>query len=189
MKKTTKLDAVNTMLSCIKHAPLNTLEGTLSSFAVSAISLLDSELMRVQLKGYDFNSEDNYPLQPDVNGIIKIPDNMLKIEIPQEYRNQYVVKDSKLYDKYNHTFHIPHTLKVSVVWGLEFNELPEVVKRYVTMHAAYKFAKRELGSQTVSVYTQQDLMEAEADLLNHELELGNYSIIPEYYTREIRSSL
>lgn len=189
MKKTTKLDAVNTMLSCIKHAPLNTLEGTLSSFAVSAISLLNSELMRVQLKGYDFNSEENYPLQPDVDGIIKIPDNMLKVEIPQIYKNQYIVRDSKLYDKYNHTFHIPHSLRVNVVFGLEFEELPEVVKRYITMHAAYKFAKRELGSQAVSVYTQQDLMEAEADLMNHELELGNYSIVSEFYTREIRSDL
>ena len=189
MKKTTKLDAINTMLSCIKHAPLNTLDGTLSTFAVSAISLLNSELMRVQLKGYDFNSEDDYPLNPDKNGIIKIPDNVIKIEIPQIYRNQYVVRDSKLYDKYNHTFHIQHPLKVSISFALEFDELSEEVKRYVTMHAAYKFAKRELGSQTVAVYTQQDLLEAEADFLNHELGKGNYSLIPENYTREIRSDL
>lgn len=186
---TTKLEAVNTMLSCIKHAPLNTLEGTLSSFAVSAISLLDSETDRVQLKGYDFNSEEDFPLTPDVNNIIKIPDNVLKIEVPQMYKNQYVVRDSKLYDKWNHTFNIPHLLKVNIVIGLAFKELPEVARRYIMMSAAFKFAKRELGSESVCLYTQQDLQEAKADLLNHELELGNYSLISEFYTKDIKSGL
>ena len=186
---TTKLDAINTMLSCIKHAPLNTLEGTKSSFTVSAETLLDSETIRVQLRGYDFNTEENYPLNPDVDGIIKIPDNVLRVQVPQIYKNQYVVRAAKLYDKYNHTFIIPHTLFVTLIFGLTFDELPEVVQRYITMSAAFKFTKRELGSETASGYTQQDLLEAANDLLEHELDLGNYSLISEYYTRDIRSDL
>jgi len=186
---TTKLDAINTMLSCIKHMPLNTLDGTLNTFAVSAKMLLENETIRVQLKGYDFNSEDNYPLSPNIEGIIKLPDNVLKVEVPQVYRNQYVVRGNKIYDKYNHTFKISQPLMVNVVWGLGFDEVPEVARRYITMSAAYKFTKRELGAQTTCVYTKEDLMEAEQDLANHELDLGNYSMIKEFYTREIRSEL
>lgn len=186
---TTKLDAINIMLSCIKHAPLNTLEGTKSSFTVAAETLLDNETVRVQLKGYDFNTEEDYPLNPDVDGIIKIPENVLRIQIPQIYKNQYVVRDNKLYDKYNHTFNISHPLFITIIFGLTFDELPEVVKRYITMSAAFKFTKRELGSETASGYTQQDLLEAASDLLEYELDLGNYSMISEFYTREIRGDL
>lgn len=186
---TTKLDAINTMLSCIKHAPLNTLEGTKSSFAISAEKLLESETIRTQLKGYDFNTEDNYPLNPDVDGIIKIPDNVLKVQIPQIYKNQYIIRASKLYDKYNHTFKINHPLYVTIIFSIPFEDLPEVVQRYITMSAAFKFTKRELGSETASGYTQQDLLEAASDLLEHELDLGNYSLIPEFYTREIKGDL
>lgn len=186
---TTKLQAINTMLSCIKHAPINSLTGTLNSFSVTAKNLLESETIRVQLEGYDFNSEDDYPLVPDIDNIIKLPENILKIEIPQIYRNQYVVRGKKLYDKYNHTYKIPSTLRASVVWGLDFEELPEVAQRYIMMSAAYKFVKRELGSQAVCVYTQQDVQEAKQDLISHELDIGNYSMIKEFYTDEIRSEL
>lgn len=186
---TTKLEAINTMLSCIGHMPINTLAGTQSSFTVSAQTLLDSELQRIQLRGFDFNTEEDYVLTPDVNGYIRIPDNMTKIEVNQIYLNRYVVRGGKIYDKEQHTFKISEPLTATVVFSLEFEEVPEVVRRYVMMSASYKFVKRELGSQAVCVYTQEDLMEARADMYNHEIDIGNYSMIPEYYTREIRGDI
>ncbi len=186
---TTKLEAINIMLSCIGHMPINTLEGTQNSFTISAISLLDSELKRVQLRGFDFNTEENYTLKPDVDGYIKVPSNMTKIEVNQRYLNRFVVRDSKIYDKVNHTFIINQPLKATVTFSLTFEEVPEVVRRYVMMSAAYKFVKRELGSQAVCAYTQEDLAEAKADIYNHEIDIGNYSMIPEVYTREIRGDL
>ena len=65
---TTKLEAINTMLSCIGQAPLNTLEGTKSYFTIAAERILEDEVKRIQLQGWDFNSEDDYQLNPDVNG-------------------------------------------------------------------------------------------------------------------------
>ena len=186
---TTKLEAINEMLSCIGHMPINTLAGTQSSFTISAQKLLDSELKKIQLRGFDFNTEENYVLEPDEDGYIKIADNMTKIEVHQRYLNRYVVRGSRLYDKVNHTFEINHPVRASVTFALTFEEVPEVVRRYVTMSAAYKFTKRELGSQAVCAYTQEDLMEARADMLDHEINIGNYSMIPEMYTREIRGDL
>ena len=57
------------------------------------------------------------------------------------------------------------------------------------MSSAYKFCKRALGSETACMYTKEDVMEAYQDLLNYELETGNYSLIPEMQTREIRSDI
>lgn len=186
---TTRLEAINEMLLCIGHMPINTLTGTQSSFTISAQKLLDSELKRVQLRGFDFNTEEDYVLEPDTDGYISIANNMTKVEVNQEYLNRYVVRNSKIYDKVNHTFVIDRPLRASVTFALTFEEVPEVVRRYVTMSAAYKFVKRELGSQAVCAYTQEDLMEARADMLNHEIDIGNYSMIPAYYTRDIRGDL
>ena len=87
------------------------------------------------------------------------------------------------------TYKIPSVLKASVVFCFGFDELPEVAKEYAKMSAAYKFVKRELGSQAVCQYTQEDFSEARIALEQHELEIGNYTMIPDMYNGNIRSSI
>ena len=186
---TTKLEAINTMLSCIGQAPLNTLSGTKSSFTISAEKILDDEVKKIQIVGWDFNSEDNYELHPDVNNIISVPKNLVMVKFPTIYKNRYVVRQGKLYDKFEHTYEIPHTLRCSVVWAFPFDEIPEVFKEYATMSASYKFVKRELGADKVSQFTQEDLIEARVALEQHELEIGEYTMIPDMYNGNIRSFL
>lgn len=186
---TTKLEAINTMLSCIGQAPLNTLDGSKSYFTISAEKILNDEVKRFQLQGWDFNSEDNYPLAPDVNDEITIPSNIIMINLPSILKNRYVVRQGKLYDKQKHTFKILNTLRASVVFCFDFEELPEVAKEYAKMSAAYKFVKRELGSEAVCQYTQEDLSEARIALEQHELEIGDYTMIPDMYNGNIRSSI
>lgn len=186
---TTKLEAINIMLSCIGHNSINTLEGVKSAFITSAENLLDTETKRLQLQSYDFNTEDNYPLIPDVDGFIKVPKNVVSINYPQDYLNRYTVRKGKLYDKVEHSFIIKQPLKVSITFALPFEELPEVVRYYIAILSAYKFTKRELGSQAVCVYTKEDVEEAKQAFLESELDLGNYSMIPEFYTREIKGDL
>lgn len=165
------------------------MEGTKSYFTISAEKFLNDEVKRFQLQGWDFNSEDNYPLIPNIDDEIIIPENLIMINLPSCYKNRYVVRDGKLYDKRNHTFKIEHTLKASVVFCFDFDELPEVAKEYAKMSAAYKFVKRELGSEKACVYTQEDLSEARIALEQHELEIGDYTMIPDMYNGNIRSSI
>lgn len=186
---TTKLEAINTMLSCIGQSPLNTLEGTKSYFTIAAENILNSETKRIQLQGWDFNSEDFYQFNPDLNNFIKIPDNLIMIKFPTIYKNRYVVREGKLYDKFEHTYKITKPIKCSVVWYFDFEELPEVVKQYAMMSAAYRFVKRELGAEKASQYVQEDLMEARMAMEQHELELGEYTMIPAIYDGRIKDSL
>lgn len=186
---TTKLEAINTMLSCIGQSPLNTLEGTKSYFTIAAEKILEDETKRIQLQGWDFNSEDFYQLNPDVNNIIKVPDNMIMIKFPTLYKNRYVVREGKLYDKFKHTYEIPQPLKVSIVFSYAFDDLPEVAKQYATMSAAYKFVKRELGADKASQYVQEDLMEARIAMEQHELEIGEYTMIPAMYDGRVKDYL
>jgi hypothetical protein len=186
---TTKLEAINTMLSCIGQSPLNTLEGTKSYFTIAAEKILDDETKRVQLTGWDFNTEFDYQLNPDSNGYINITDDLLMVKLESYYMNRYVVRANKLYDKFNHTFKISEPIRASVVFQFEFEDLPKVVREYVKMSAAYKFVKRELGSNNVSVYTQEDLAEARVAMEQHELEVGDYTLIGEFYNGQIKDEL
>ena len=183
---TTKLEAINTMLSCIGQAPLNTLEGTKSYFTISAEKILEDETKRFQLQGWDFNSEDNYKLTPDLDGFIKVPQDVIMIKFPTIYKNRYVVREGKLYDKFRHTFNIEKPLRVSIVFCLDFNDLPEVARVYAMMSAANKFVKRELGSQAAYSFTQEDLFEALVSLQQHELEIGEYTMIPAMYDGRVK---
>ena len=186
---TTKLEAINTMLSCIGHAPLNTLEGTKSYFTQAAEKILEDETKRIQMQGWDFNSEDCYQINPDENNIVSIPNNLIMIKFPTVYKNRYVVREGKLYDKFNHTYEITEPIKCSVVWYFQFNDLPEVAKQYAMMSAAYKFVKRELGAEKASQYTQEDLLEARIAMEQHELEIGEYTMIPAMYDGRIKDYL
>lgn len=185
----TKLEAINTMLSCVGQSSLSTLEGTKSYYTVSAEQILDKECKRVLLEGWDFNTEEQYKLEPDVNNTIYITEDMLLVQFPQVYKNRFVIRKNKLYDKLNHTYTIKNPLRVKVIWNFKFEDIPENFKQYVTISAAYKFCKRVLGSEGASTYTREDVLEAKHDLLGFELETGNYTLIPEMRNRTIRGDI
>ena len=186
---TTRLEAINDMLACVGQAPLESLDGTKSYFTIAAENILDSEIKRVQLIGWDFNTEDCYQLLPNQAGQIPIAEDMLNVKIPRIYRNRYVIRYNKIYDKLNHTFNIDKPIKASVVFCLKFEDLPEAVRTYIKMSAAYKFCKKELGSEKTCQYTQEDLAEALIIMQEYELSTGNYNILNEYFTGEVRGRL
>lgn len=186
---TTKLEAINTMLSCIGQAPLNSLEGTKSYFTVAAENILNDETKRVQLTGYEFNTDDCYELKPDENNTIKIPSDILSVSFPHPYKTKLVIRNNKLYDKERKSFTFTKPVRAKVVFCFDFEELPEPAKLYIKMSAAYKFVKRELGSQSAQIFTQEDLQQAYAALNANELEVGNYTLIPEMYNGFIKKGL
>ena len=186
---TTKLEAVNIMLSCTGQSPLQSLEGTKSYYTIAAEQILEKECRRVLLEGWAFNTDEDYELKPDVNKHIAVTEDMLLVYFPQWYRNRYAVRNNKLYDKQKQTFEIDNSLKCRIVWDFDYSQLPENFRYYIMMSAAYKFCKRVLGSETACAFTREDLIEARADLEGYELETGNYTLIPEMKDRTIRGDI
>ena len=186
---TTKLEAINEMLACVGQSPLESLEGTKSYFTMAAENILDAETKRVQLCGWDFNTEEHYKLVPDVNGIIAVADDMLSIKDSQYYRERYVIRKGKLYDKLNHTFKIDRPIIATVIFSFKFEELPEAARLYIKMSAAYKFCKKELGADRACQYSAEDLQEAYWNMQQFELDTGNYNILTEFYDGTIRSNI
>ena len=64
MALTTKLDAVNIMISVIGESPVNTLGGTsaVPVTVVQAESVLNETSKAIQSEGWHYNTEYDYPL-------------------------------------------------------------------------------------------------------------------------------
>ena len=141
----TELSSVNSVLGAIGQAPVQTL-----NYENPEVSFVYNLLMEcsvdVQNEGWVFNTEDKYPLIPDENNEIKIPDNMLRMDVSegQVFRTTDVVKrQGKLYDKLSHSYEFTNPLEFDIVWKFDYEDLPSVFKRYIT-HMASRRAATQL---------------------------------------------
>lgn len=184
----TELDAVNLMLACIGEAPVDTLNVPgLVELAV-AQTKLENISRSVQAKGWWFNQETDYPLVPDVNDEIILPQNVLKIDTSSKSaRYDVVERNRKLYDRYEHRYTFPDldTLYVDIVWHLPFEQLPHQARWYIAVKASRRFQTAMVGSETLHGFNTEDEKEAYADFLEADTDAGDYNIAQDYSTNSI----
>ena len=187
---TTKLEAVNSMLSTIGEAPVNNLSSGLVD-AETAETILNEVSRSVQSTGWNFNSEPDYSVAADSSGNVLLPAEVIRADLANsetKYRsskNEYVQRGNKMYDKVNHTFNIASTLKLDVVILLDFELCPEVARRYIAVKAARIFQERVVGSDTLSAMNRQDEQEALFALREMEGDNGDYNIFDDYGTTRV----
>lgn len=181
---TTELEAVNTLLDIIGESPVSTLEDTGLADVAKARRTLKETSREVQSRGWHFNTEENYSLPRDDSNQIIVPLNTLRVDTTKEfYQYDVVQRGKRLYDRKNHTYSFDKTLKVNLIVFLDFEELPEAARNYITIRAARKFNDRELTDQATHVYSQDDedialatLKEAEGDTGDYNMFNGSYSV-------------
>ena len=101
--KTTKLMAVNTLLSNIGQAPTITLDTTNPQVSM-AERVLDEVSNDVQAEGWVFNTEPGYPFHPEQKTLhINIPTNVLRVDAPDGCLMDVVIRQNRLYDRIAHT--------------------------------------------------------------------------------------
>lgn len=188
---TTQLSAVNSMLSTIGEAPVNSLSSGLVD-AETAETILNEVSRDVQSLGWNFNTEPNYTVAADSDGNVVLPSEVVRADLANsvtKYRsskNEYVQRGNKMYDKVNHTYNIGEALKLDVVVLLAFEQLPEVARRYITLKASRLFQERVVGSDTLSAMNRADeeqalyaLREMEGDNADYNIfdDGGTYSVL------------
>lgn len=184
---TTILSAVNSMLSTIGEAPVNTLSSGLVD-AETAETVLNEVSRDVQSLGWNFNSESNYTVAADVDGNVVLPTEIVRADPVSKYRsskNEYVQRGNKMYDKVNHTYNIGKALKLNVVVLLAFDQLPEVARRFITVKASRLFQERVVGSDTLSAMNRADEEQAFLALKEMEGDNGDYNIFDDYGTASV----
>ena len=160
---TTELQAVNTMLSVIGEAPVNSITGTTTVDVSTAKNILDETSMSIQSLGWNFNTHTNYKsLSLDSNNKVPLPVNCVKADANQSYRHlNYTIRDGFLYDMENHTdVFTSAPSSVDLVLVQQFEHLPEYARRYITMKAARRFASRFIGDNQITQLIGQDENEA-----------------------------
>jgi len=172
----TELNAVNRMLRIINEQPVSEITGSISLASIAQTVLLEvSE--EIQTEGLQSNTDTDYPFTPDVSDNINIPAAVLKIDAVDESID-VAIRGSLLYDKTNRTFEFTQdNIKCDVVWLLDFEDLPNVTRTYITLRAARRFAAEQLGVIDSVAITEADELRARAAMVRHEHFVGRHSIL------------
>jgi hypothetical protein len=184
---TTQLSAVNSMLSTIGEAPVNSLPSDLVD-ADTAATVLNEVSIDVQSLGWNFNTEPNYKVGVNGDGEVVLGDEIMRADSVSKYRsseNEYVQRGNKMYDKVNHTYNIGKALTLNVVVLLAFELLPEVARRFITVKASRLFQERVVGSDTLSTMNRADEEQAFLALKEMEGDNGDYNIFDDYGTASV----
>jgi hypothetical protein len=183
LTRTTKLEAVNTMLSVIGEAPVNSLESTSkTSDVIMAEKLLNEVSREVQASGWHFNIEKDVEISPDSNNNILIPTSAARVDVePDNAKDkEYVQRGSKIYNKSDKTFVITSALKCTIIYMLSWEDLPQSARQYIMIRASRKFQDRVVGSEKHHGFNQVDEYQSLIALREAEAEGGDYTIFDHY---------
>lgn len=184
---TTRLQAVNIMLATIGSAPVNQLTGPNapnSADVAIATSVLDEVSLNVQSRGWHFNIEQDVTLTPDpVTKEIVLASNVLMVDIdyPDNKDLDVVMRGLKLYNRKNNSFQFDSSVNsVRLIRALEWDDLPQAARHYITIRSARIFQDRTVGSDKHHTFTQQDEIIALSNLKKYEGETADHSIFDNY---------
>jgi len=183
VSKTSKLDAINSMLIGIGEAPVNTLNSGLQEAEVAEI-VLDSISREVQSAGWVFNTDLRYTLSPH-GTTITLPTNTLRVDttsLKRDYDKDIIERDNKLYDRTKNSFEFTADVEVDIILLFDFVELPEIARQYITLRAGRKFQENIIGSGEMTQLQWKDEQAALFALRAADAENSDFNIFDNYDT-------
>jgi hypothetical protein len=148
------------------------------------VSIIHNLLMEVnsdvQNEGWVYNRESHYPLTPEEDGHIYLPNNILRMDVYENdvYRTTDLVRrEGKLYDKMNHTYDFDplKSIYFNIVWKFEYEDLPSVFKRYITLRASGRAATQLVSNpQLVQLLATQEA-QARGACMEYECNQGDHT--------------
>lgn len=179
VKLTTELEAVNTMLSAIGSVPVTTLVSPTSVDVTLAHNILNETLRAVCASGWAFNTEYRREFTADGGGIINVGDDILECDIDLDASMDVVLRGEELYDRKNNTnvFTVGKVVKCTVVRMLDFTDLPQAARQYVTIRAARIFQERMKGSAEHWRFSREDEVIALSLLKKQDSRTGDYNYV------------
>jgi len=186
--RSTKLEAVNIMLSTIGSAPVSTLLSSGLGHANFAIAILDEQTRRLQNREWHFNTEYDYPLTPNGSGNLVPPTNATRVDQMRCHDGQVdcTYRDGVIYDKKARTSVFTRTdLTFKLVLAFEFEKLPEFIRNYVTIKSARTFQERILGSDSLELFTRDDEQDAMVLARRADNDVADYNILKGHDTYQI----
>ena len=175
-QKLNQLSAVNIVLSNIGQAPVTVVDND-NPMVVMAANVIDEVANSVQAEGWTFNTERAYPFVPQADNRIRVPSNVLQLDSVYYSQLETVIRGGFLYDKRAHTFQFKEKLYLDVIWLVEFDDMPDAFKNYISMRAANLFAGRSVGSAEAVKFGEREEAQARAAMMEYETSQGDYNML------------
>ena len=174
--KTTELEAVNICLGVIGEQPVSAIGSGVSKSTIArdVIYELSREIQSQQLA---CNTEYDYTLTPDVDDLIALPATAIVVDPTNLSDNRYIERNGSLYDRVDNTYEIFKTVNVDITYFLAWANLPEHVRRYISIRAARVFQKRYLADEDLHTFNQDDEYLAKSKFERIELNTEDFSIL------------
>lgn len=182
LTKTTKLQAINTMLSTIGEPPINSLNAQRADSLI-AQTVLDEITREVLSYGWHFNTSVDVEMAPEAGtGYIYVADSIVRVDTEPTSGYDVAIRGNRLYNRKTNSFVFDESivLKTLQIYFLDYEELPEEARRYIAIRSARIFQDRVVGSQKLHVFNMQDEVQALAKLQEYEMDTGDYSIFDSY---------
>lgn len=181
---TTELEAVNELLAVIGESPVSTLSNDGFVDAIIAKDILRKVSREVQARGWSFNTYVDYPLARDSQGQINLPVNTLQYDQSTKYdgRCDSIQRGTRLLNKKTFSFIFEEDLEGTLVLFIDFEELPEQARNYITIRAARVYQRRVIGSDTLEALTQEEETRALVELSTHDGDVNDYTMINGHYS-------
>jgi len=170
----TELECVNKMLLLLGEAPVVTLDDLTFAEASLARQVLQEDSVSIQQQGFYWNTL-NLTLQPDISGYIYLPEGTLRMD-PVDKTSYYIKRGNRLYDGENNTYVIAEDVEVELIQFLSWDEVPEVVRHYITIKAARRFLTRMNPDRLKIGYTEREELDAKAAIMADEVAHNNPTI-------------
>jgi hypothetical protein len=174
LARTTFLEAVNRVLQMMGEAPVNSLNGQFG-LAQQAQDMLNDISRKVQVDGWSFNTDYERDMTPDaLTKEVAVGANVSRVVVdPYNYPSLDVVqRGGRLYDRRSKTYQFTDAFKADVTYFLEWEEMPEHARQYITIKAGRHLQEAILGSADLSKINITAEAEARALFLEEE---GNVS--------------
>lgn len=177
LSKTTKLQAVNDMLSAGGETAIADLTTNIGANAALAIGIIDRTINDVQSPGWWFNTR--IKTYTPVAGQIAIASDVVRIDgddywygtLQASIRNGYAFN---LLTGVDNDWTNPVTFRIVEI--LDWDYLPEVARYYITKKAARLFVDRHISDPNLVRLARQDESEARMALEREELQVSNCRI-------------
>jgi len=145
-----------------------------------ALNTLREVSREVQSEGWSFNKEYDYPITPDSNNEVIIPNNMLHMDLNKSYTQNMnrdsVNREGKLYDKITHSFvWTDDTLYVDVIWYFDWTSIPTVIQAFIIARAAAIVSSRIIGDPNQYQILLQKEAVTRSSALEYECNQGDYT--------------
>ena len=124
-------------------------------------------------------------MKPDQYGEILLNDTILRVDTTTRMRdpdNDIIERGRRLYDRQKNTdkFDEGTEIKCNLIIHLNFKDLPEPARRYISIRAARIFHDRVVGSGELHRFYQEDELQAWSTLIEYEGDTADYNIFDNY---------